>query len=217
MTTGTSEWIILVPGLGPGGAEMLPLLYRLRRRGYKVRLFWHFPWIDTLEHKAIALQRFISTPPTHARLHLVGHSLGGLIILRMLQDYIPQSLRRIVTMGTPHLGSTAVNRVNKHPFGHLLVGPALSEACDAEPLSIPTHCELGTLAGKRALRKLATFLGHRRANDTMVAEAETRHPNAVDHVLLSASHAGMLVSPEVDRQIVHFLANGRFRHVRQSE
>lgn len=206
-----TERIILVPGLGPAGAEMLPLSHHLHRRGYQTRLFWHFPWLGTLKSKAARLKDSVSAQSDADVIHFVGHSLGGVIVLKMLAGYVPENLGRTVTMGTPHMGSTAVHHVGQHPFGRCLVGRALLDACDAAPLALPDQCELGTLAGKRAVHTLAALLGHDKPNDTMVAEVEARHPSASDHVLLTTSHAGMLLSREVERQVAHFLSTGRFR------
>jgi len=64
---------------------------------------------------AAALARFLSDIPTHTAhridtLHLVGHSLGGLVILKMFADAsacptLPPG--RIVLMGSPVQGSRA--------------------------------------------------------------------------------------------------------------
>ncbi len=191
---------------------MLPLLHRFRRRGYKARVFRHFPWVGTLESKAAALRDCVPPVSDASSLHLIGHSLGGLIILRMLAGHVPKNLGRIVTMGTPHLGSAAVDRLSQHLFGRPLIGRALSDACHFAPLDLPASCELGTLAGKRTFCRLATALGHRSPNDTIVAAAEARHPSAVDHILLKTSHAGMLISRSVSNQVIHFLEKGQFRH-----
>ena len=57
---------------------------------------------------------------------------------------------------------------------------------------------------------LGVFYGVGKPNDTIVAEAEAKHPDAVDHVLLMVSHGSMLLSNRAASCVAHFLADGRF-------
>ncbi len=47
-------------------------------------------------------------------------------------------------------------------------------------------------------------------HDGTVSVAETRHPGLTDHVALPTTHTGMIFSPMVARQAIHFLDRGRF-------
>jgi pimeloyl-ACP methyl ester carboxylesterase len=203
------ELVVLVPGVGLGGAEMCFLSQRLRRTGYRTLIFWHWPWADSLGSKATKLERVVSSQKGVHAVHFVGHSLGGQIILKMLADHVPEHLGRIVTMGTPHMGSAAARRVERLPLVRLLLARAFREACAAGPLSFPDSCQLGTIAGKLNLL-LGYLLGVGKPNDTIVAEEEAKHPDAVDHVLLMVSHGSMLLSPKAASHVARFLADGRF-------
>src|SRR3546814_17832923 len=56
---------------------------------------------------------------------------------------------------------------------------------------------------------LARFEGD---NDGTVLVEETRSPQLADHVVVAASHSGLLFSAEAIPQTVEFLGTGRFRH-----
>ena len=56
---------------------------------------------------------------------------------------------------------------------------------------------------------LARFEGD---NDGTVSVEETRSPQLADHVVVAASHSGLLFSAEAIAQTIGFLRTGRFRH-----
>ncbi len=210
MTEREAELIILVPGVGLGGTELCFLSRWLRRLGYRTLTFRHCPWCGELGTKAAQLRELISLQTGVDVVHFVGHSLGGQIILQMLAAPLPAHIGRTVTLGTPHMGSAAARRIGRVPLFRMLLGRALTQACASGPLPLPPDCQLGTIAGKLNLF-LGWFLGVARPNDTIVAEAEAKHPDATDHLLLMVSHGSILVSPTVAVHVAHFLKHGTFR------
>lgn len=215
MTKNSKKLVILVPGVGLGGGEMIFLLHRLRQAGYQARIFWHWPWSDTLGAKARKLKQLVSSQQEFDVIHLVGHSLGGQIILKLFSDDVPMHLGRIVTLGTPHMGSAAARRVSRFPIARSLLSRALIEASAAGPLPLKGQCELGTIAGKLNLM-LDNLLGVARPNDTLISEEEAKHPESADHILLPVSHGSMLVSPDVAKYVVAFLDHGSFAIIHNS-
>jgi hypothetical protein len=49
-------------------------------------------------------------------------------------------------------------------------------------------------------------------NDGAVTVAETRLPGLRDHLVLSVTHTGLLVSARVAREVCAFLTHGHFTH-----
>jgi hypothetical protein len=78
--------------------------------------------------------------------------------------------------------------------------------------ALPAGIDVGMIAGcvPRGLGGL--FAGFRGDHDGTVAVAETRVPGLADHVVVRASHSGLLFSDAVARQAAHFLRHGRFDH-----
>ncbi|MCC7463961.1 MAG: alpha/beta hydrolase [Gammaproteobacteria bacterium] len=146
-----------------------------------------------------------------ARVHLVGHSLGGLVILRCVERCHDLPPGRVVFLGTPAVASAAARRVARLRIGRAVMGPVVA----AELLRDHARCwgvdrELGLIAGSRsrgAGRLVTDFTG---ANDGTVAVAETRLPGATAHLTLPVSHIGMLLSARVAREVGSFLEHGRF-------
>lgn len=200
--------IVLVPGIGLGGCELLVLGWYLKRQGFHAQIFWRNPWRRSLQDSAELLHRFLQRYQDET-VHLVGHSLGGLVVLQTLQDYPTTPVGKIVTLGTPHCGCLAARRVLKAPGGRGLLGEALVSACHETILPIPPGCAVGAIAG--SLNMLLGFLlCPQNANDTLVCVNETQHPDLTAHCILPVSHSGMVMSHKVSIMIARFLHTESF-------
>jgi len=188
--------------------EMFLLARRLRNRGYHAVVFWHCPWCGTLADKARDLVNMVDDIDS-AVVHFVGHSMGGLIALRLFAEHVIEQPGRIVLMGAPINGSVAARRVLKIPLGRHLIGKCMATAYAESPLPLPPGREVGNIAGKINLC-LGWLLGLGRPNDTVVALEETQRSDMSDACTLAVSHGGMLLSTTVTRCIESFLCTGTF-------
>ena len=206
----TAEAVVLVHGLWVHGVAMALIRRRLARSGFRAVSF-SYPSVrlglaENAERLA-AFCRGLQSP----RVHLVGHSLGGLIALGAL-DGVP-GCGRIVTLGTPYAGSHAAKRLARLPGGRAALGRSMPEWLEAARPSLDGRAEIGVIAGRRPLGLgclVAPDLP--RPCDGVVSVEETRLPGMRDHVVLDVSHSGMLVSRAVARQIGAFLRDGCFMH-----
>ncbi len=202
--------VILVHGLWFGAWSMYVLAAHLEHAGFRVR---RFNWSTTgksLEDNAVALASFCGQSSARV-IHLAGHSMGGLLILRMLQNDHARPPARVLFMGTPLLGCEAVRRGMVLPGGKLLLGQA------AEPLvkgcaALPPDWQCGMIAGKLPFGLGIVTGGLQRPHDGTVMVAETSHPDLSDRVELPVTHTGLLYSGAVARQADVFLRTGHFHH-----
>jgi pimeloyl-ACP methyl ester carboxylesterase len=142
--------------------------------------------------------------------HWVGHSLGGLVILRFLERCAAPA-GRVVFLATPALSSRAALRAARLPALATLMGPCIAEELLTEHQRSWTHEQpLGIIAGSRALGLGRLFAAFTEANDGTVAVSETRLPGATEHLVLPVSHMGILVSRAVARATGAFLRYGSF-------
>jgi hypothetical protein len=121
---------------------------------------------------------------------------------------------RIVTLGTPHVGSAAATALARYGIGKWLLGESVHAGLTGELPPWNDARDLGVIAGDTSVglgRFVAQFDS---ANDGTVAVAETRLPNASDHLVLPVSHLGMLVSATVAKETAWFLSRGRFARTR---
>jgi pimeloyl-ACP methyl ester carboxylesterase len=204
------ELVVLVHGLWTGRWALAIVAARLQHCGYEARRF-HYPSVGvSLSANAEALARFAESLDV-PRVHFIGHSLGGLVILRMLQTNPELPFGRIVLLGSPYAGSRAAEVLARTAAGRLILGHSLMEWLRVPP-SKPGQCEIGVLAGNRGigLGHLVTRLPE--PNDGVVTEDEARVPGMRDFICLPVSHSEMLWSRKVAQQICDFLGNGCFDH-----
>jgi len=190
---------------------MVALRRRFEARGWRVAAFTYPSVKGSLATNAALLGRFVAAVPGDV-VHLVGHSLGGVLIRQLLGSEPPARLGRVVCLGSPLCGSRSAARLAKLPGGHLLIGRSLAElnACGGFT-SWPSGVAAGSIAGRVPLgfgRLLGPFP---EPNDGTVAVAETYVDGLADHVVLPVSHVALLWSAAVAEQGVHFLDHGRFR------
>jgi pimeloyl-ACP methyl ester carboxylesterase len=203
--------LVYVHGLWMTGVESLLLRRRLQRdHGYRVHLF-HYPSVHApMAVHTASLHRALSSIDA-PNLHLVGHSLGGLVILRYLERFALMRPGRVVFVGTPATGSRSAQHFGRWRFGRRLMGPVIGqELLVPRQRSWRGERELGVIAGTspRGLGNL--LVKFTEDNDGMVAVSETRLPGAKEYLNVPASHSGMLVSARVAREIGNFLEHGSF-------
>ena len=203
--------VVYVHGLWLSGHEAFLLRRRLvRERGYAWHMFSYASTLLTMDAIADALHAFIATM-RQPRVHLLGHSLGGLAILRCLERHPAQPPGRVVFLGTPSMASRAANALGRLRLGRAILGPAASE----ELLNVHErrwgHArELGIIAGTRALSFGRLVTNFDEDSDGMVAVSETRLPGATAHLTLPVSHTGLLLSAQVAHEAGQFLEYGHF-------
>lgn len=196
--------VILVHGLWMPALAMHWLAGRLREAGFAPETFGYASVAGGPEHAAPRLRAQIGERPAH----IVAHSLGGLIALRALCEDGAPPVPRVVCLGSPLRGSAAAARL---PLHHWLLGRSAALLREGLPCW-QGRAEVGVVAGRLPLG-LGALLGHFDGpHDGTVAVDETRLPGLADHVVVPASHSGLLFSAEAAAQAAAFLREGRFRH-----
>ena len=209
-----SATVILVHGLWTPAAVLMPHGHWLRRLGYHTLRFGYPSVRATLSQNAQALRRFVAGA-TANEIHLVGHSLGGLVILDMLRHEADPRLGRVVLLGTPCTDSHCARRLARVAGMPALLGRSINEWLARGPgvtVAPRSGIEVGILAGTRSVGLGRVVPGLPRPNDGVVTLAETRLPGASDHIALPVAHSEMLASRRCAAQIDAFLGSGRFAH-----
>lgn len=182
----------------------------LRKEGFAAHALGYRTMHDTLEEHLRRLAARVASLEA-SRVHLVGHSLGGVIVLRYLQRNAEARVRRAVLLGAPVVGCRAAADLAQRAGGEFLLGKSLGVWNEPVDVSLDRRFEVGVIAGTRALGlgRMVTRLP--RPNDGVVCLDETRFPAMRDHMALPVGHTLMLVSPQVARQTAAFLKTGAFR------
>lgn len=143
--------------------------------------------------------------------HLVGHSLGGVLALQMLNLFPTDRVGRVVCLGSPLVDSNAARHLTRWKLGRKLVGRTLHDAVLEQPLvSVDGSREVGVIAGSVALGMGAVVGKLEAPHDGVVSVNETRLPGVTDHIVLPVNHVGLVFSNKVVDQTAHFLRFGKF-------
>ena len=208
---GADETVIMAHGLWTN-AHVLAFQRRwLAALGFRVRAVSYPSWGDGLADNARRLAEAIGDTPGDI-IHLVAHSLGGLVALRMLAQMPDPRLRRLVLMGTPCAGGHCVSVALRTPLLAWAVGRTYRDWLRQPSVRLAGAVDVGVIAGTLAIGLGRLLPGLPAPNDGMVAVAETQLAGAKDRIDLPVCHTGMLLSHACTRQIASFLRTGRFAH-----
>jgi hypothetical protein len=208
-----STLVVYVHGLWLSGNEAGVLLRRLGRElSAKTRAFSYASVTSSISESAQALAQFL-TAQRADKLHLVGHSLGGLVILKLFESGEGLKLPpgRIVFLGSPLNGSRAAQNLARLPFGKKIMGRGVYEELLTErERRWSGQRELGVIAGNVGIG-LGRLVGVNGApNDGTIFVEETRLQGIADHLVIRISHTALPFSSTVARQTAAFLNDGRF-------
>lgn len=206
--------VLLVHGLWNRGWSMAVMAKRLRTLGYTVLVFSYPSRSDSLDGHADALYEFISENRTKrsgsSQLHLVGNSLGGLVILNMFARYKELPGGRIVLMGSPVKGASVVKRLENLPGQKLIFGDIKDGLIEGFEHT-PRGRETGVISGTRAFGFGQIAGSRQEPNDGSVTVSETKLDGVSDRLELEVAHSEMLISAEIVAQVDHFLSHGIFQ------
>ncbi|MBS0364413.1 MAG: alpha/beta hydrolase [Proteobacteria bacterium] len=202
--------VVYVHGLWMPGDESLMLRRRLAQQGMTLHPFRYSAVHSVMSDVTASLHAFVRGLPGDT-VHFIGHSLGGLVIHRLLERYPQQPAGNTVFLGTPSVSSRAAVGAARFVALAQLMGQSVAEELLQPRERRWTYPRpLGIIAGTHPIG-IGQFLAHfGEDNDGTVAVSETRMPGATDHIALPVSHFGLLTSARVARETALFLKEGHF-------
>lgn len=202
------DHVILLHGIWMRGITLAPLARRLRGEGFSVETLDYASvtgsWDASASHLAMHWRA-----GSYPRVHVVGHSLGGMLAMHVAQtsDDLPEG--RIVCLGSPLKGSAAARRMGAIPGGSWVMGHSLSVLRDGFTQWYGDRA-VGVIAGCKPIG-LGGLVGKlERPHDGTVSVIETHLAGISDHCVVDATHSGLAFSPHVADLVAGFLRSGRF-------
>ncbi len=207
--------VVCLHGVWMPGAVMTLVKRRLESEyQYRAHLFSYPSIRGTLDENALSLAEFI-VEQEFEKVHLVGHSLGGVVSLRMLALEPDVPVERVVCLGSPLCGSRAASHLNQTDWGNTILGKSVTdgvvdEAATQWAREVCASRDIGVIAGTVPVgvgQLVTSFDGE---NDGTIAVSETRLPGIKDHICLPVNHKGLVISNDVTDQTAAFLKRGEF-------
>ncbi|MCZ6831521.1 MAG: alpha/beta hydrolase [Gammaproteobacteria bacterium] len=191
---GNGEPVMVLPGYGASDTSTAPLRGYLSWLGYDVhgwdlgRNTGNVPgFLPQVADLVRQLSERSGSPVT-----IVGWSLGGVIAREVARDY-PETVRQVVTMGSPLVGGakyTSLGKLFESRGTDLDEMEARIAARESRPISVPVTSIYSKRDG---------IVGWQASIDRFNAQ--------VDHIEVHATHLGLGISPDVFRIIAQKLAN----------
>lgn len=211
------ERVVLVHGLGRGPASLWMLERSLRREGYEVvKLRYPSRRATVAELAEDAFGPVFADAPADARIHVVTHSLGGILLRQYLGVHgAPPALGRVVMLAPPNGGSEVADALARSRVYTWINGPAgmdLGTSATHAPARLgpaPAGVEVGVIAGDFSWNPLFSALIPG-VDDGKVSVARTHLAGERDHLTVPYSHTWLMNRAETRRQVGWFLRTGGF-------
>lgn len=207
----SSEHIIIVHGLWMTGLELGVLQHRLHvDHGFEPSIFSYPSITGSMADHVASLRDYVQKHDAET-LHFVGHSLGGIVVLKLLEAYGDIPPGRVVCLASPMQGSCAVDGFARWPFARAALGAAIcEEVLSTRRRKWDGRRDVGIIAGSLSIGLGRIFADFNEPSDGTLLISETKLDGAKGHIVMPVSHTGIVFSAEVTAQIAKFLREGEF-------
>jgi hypothetical protein len=200
--------IVLLHGQGRTRLSMVVLGKRFRSAGYQTLNFPYNQTIRSLDEISGQLVEFIGQKVKTSDYHLIGHSLGNVIIRNAFRKDYPAGLGKIVMLAPPNQPAHLAKRLKKNLIYRVFTGDSgqkLSEEKFYRDLPIP-RVPFGVIAGDKG--QSLTFS---EPNDGVVTVESTKLEGMADWILLHHGHTFIMNCKDTFEHCVRFVESGRFK------
>lgn len=202
-----SETVVLLHGMGRTRASMWLMEVRLRSAGYTVLNFPYSAKAASMDALSDDLRAFLAEKVETPVYHLIGHSLGNIILRNGFKTGYPPGLGRIVMLAPPNRPAEMARAFKDNPIYRWFTGDSGQQlASDAfyETLPVPPG-EFAVIAGDRGQR-----LTFKEPNDGVVTVESTKLEGMRAWALVRHAHTFIMNSRQVALLCMQFLRHGNF-------
>lgn len=212
----SDEFVVLLHGIFSVRGSFDGLEKYLRKQGYEVVAVQYPSTQGSLQKQAAQLARVIERLEGARTVHLVTHSLGGIVARCYLSGQRDARIGRLVMIAPPNQGAVLASMLDGWVGYDIVTGPVGDQLIGGKHsiiASLPTPwCEFGVIAGGRGTDRgyLPLLPGD---DDGIVAVEETRLEGMRDFLFVRGLHQFLMNRKPVKRAVVQFLRTGRFAEV----
>jgi len=203
------EGVVLIHGLGRSRVAMEVLARRLRSAGFTAESVGYRSRGLSLARATAVVDRAVTGL---ARgwdvVHLVGHSLGGIIAAAIAAGRTDLPVGRVVVIGTPMRGSALAGLLVRSAPLRALLGPVLAELAESGGPAAASP-RIGAIAGTGGASFFGRGFGLAYPHDGKVS-VRSAWSGAAHRAVVPVGHAMLPLSRRVAELTAAFLRHGRF-------
>ncbi len=198
--------VVLVHGLGGNRLDMWPISRRLKRLGFGIRNWGYRSVGNRIESHANRLANDLADLDrlVSGRIHLVTHSMGGIIARTMFAQNDFANVGRVVMLAPPHQGSHVARRLTPY-IGWL--SPSLQQLSDSDDSfvnGLPNSLE----------QKGIEFAIVESTKDRVIVQGGVHLDGYRDYARVNANHGVLTWYSQTIRLVEDFLVHGTFEAAR---
>jgi hypothetical protein len=187
---------------------MAVLAWRFEQEGYRAYSFPYSQRIASLGDLSDGLRLFIEEHVETPVYHLIGHSLGNIIIRNGFKKTYPEGLDRIVMIAPPNRPAELAQLFEDNPVYQWVTGEPGRKLADPsfyDELPVP-RVEFGVIAGS-----ISYGIGFDGPNDGVIKVENTKLPGMADWIILEHTHTFIMNSQDTFEHCRNFLETGAFQ------
>lgn len=210
----TGPAVVLIHGITRSSKVADTMKKRLQKEGYTVFAFGYPSTHIDIPTSAGYLRRAIASLRGIEKIHIVAHSMGGLIVRSYLSGKHDKRIGRMVMVGTPNNGAWMADKLKDNSLFQFFYGPAGQQLVSdkggfIDRLPTPKF-PFAIVAGARG-----TADGYNEFepgdDDGIVSVTSARLPGAADFITVKCTHSFLMGhTPTIDAATC-FLKTGRLR------
>lgn len=214
LTARSEETVVLLHGLARTPRSMDKMERALSGEGYRV-INLGYP---SRKHPIEQLSRLVSEQIDHQtaasdQVHIVAHSLGGILVRHMQRHHPITNLKRVVMLSPPNQGSEVVDKIGGLKLFHWINGPAGAQLGTSDDGFVsklgPIDFELGVITGDRSINWINSCMIPGK-DDGKVSTTSARVDGTKDFKIVPATHPFIMKKKNVIRDVKLFLSSGSF-------
>lgn len=205
------EAVVFVHGIWMTGLELALLRKRVQACGYDTYQFHYHSLLRPPAVNAACLDAYLRKLDADV-IHLIGHSLGGIVLDNLFDRFPQQRPGRVLMLGSPLLGSVVARVLDRRSWTRWLIGRAGARGLLGDAPRWPGTRRLGMIAGNRGAGIGLLVAGSDLVppHDGTVRLAETEAAGVDRHLTVPHGHFGMLFDASVAEAVCRYLKTGEF-------
>lgn len=206
------EAVVFIHGIWLNGLEMALLRRRVAVADYECLQFRYRSLSKTPRENAVRLNQYLSTLDNDV-IHLVAHSLGGIVVMHLFHDFPQQKQGRVVLLASPIHGSQLAEHIFKAGILRGFLGQSVNQGLLGNVPQWNSGHDIGMIAGTKGIGLGVLFAPSalEKPNDGTVSLSATKSDAIKEHCAVPYSHQGILFATPVANRVCHFLNNGTFK------